>query len=376
MTVELCSQQKIIAAGQTSASPASPPNAANGSGSRISFGGGTGAASSYELEPSASGLRPPVGIDTHCDTLLRVVDGSRHLDRIPEGHLDLPRLAAGGVDVQFFAAYVAPEFKFHQALRRTLQLIDAFWREAELFPDRIQVILTAEDVTGFPQPGRLGAVLAVEGAEAVEDLPLLHVLFRLGVRCLSLTWNQRNLLADGAGEAKANGGLTRLGEEVVREMNCLGMLVDVSHLAERSFWDVLGASSQPVIASHSNCRALHDSPRNLSDEQLKALAGEGGVVGITLAPSLLGSGEVGLATVLDHIAHAARVAGVDHVGIGSDYDGISSTPTGLEGADTRGKVKKALLERGYALAEVEKIMGGNLLRVMQSVLPGQGNSIG
>lgn len=317
-----------------------------------------------------------VGIDTHCDTLLRVVGGARHLDHIPEGHLDLPRLAAGGVDIQFFAAYVGPEFKPHLALRRTLQLINAFWQEAELFPDRIKVILTAKDLDGFPRPGLLGAVLAVEGAEAVEDLSILHILFRLGVRCLSLTWNQRNLLADGAGEEKANGGLTRLGEEVVRQMDRLGMLVDVSHLAERSFWDVLEVSSQPVIASHSNCRALHDSPRNLSDEQLKALAARGGVVGITLAPGLLGTGEVGLDTVLAHIEHAAGVTGVEHVGIGSDYDGISTTPAGLEGADSRSKIKSALLERGYTPAEVEKIMGGNFLRVMRSVLPGQGKSSG
>lgn len=317
-----------------------------------------------------------VAIDTHCDTLLRLVDGARHLDHIPEGHLDLPRLAAGGVDIQFFAVYVEPEFKPYQAWRRTLHLIDTFWRETELFPDRIQVILTAEDLTAFPRPGRLGAVLAVEGAEAVEDLAVLRVLFRLGVRCLSLTWNQRNLLAEGAGEAKANGGLTRRGEEVVGEMNRLGMLVDVSHLAERSFWDVLEASSQPVIASHSNCRALCDTPRNLSDEQLKALAAAGGVVGITLAPSLLGTGQVGLDAVVAHISHAVRVAGLEHVGLGSDYDGISSTPAGLEGADSRSKIRRVLLERGYPPGEVEKIMGGNFLRVMQSILPRQGNSIG
>ncbi|MCL6639101.1 MAG: dipeptidase [Firmicutes bacterium] len=308
-------------------------------------------------------------LDAHCDTLTVLGPQERSLsERSAKGHLDLPRLALGGVRVQFFAAFIAPEFK-HAPVARALELIDRFYRELEQNAHLLHLVERAADIETALAAGKIAALLAVEGGEALGgELFVLRTLYRLGVRSLTLTWNGRNELADGVGEAAGGGGLTRFGKSVVREMNALGMLVDVSHLAERGFWDVLETSAHPVIASHSNCRALLDHPRNLNDRQLKALAEKGGVAGITFVPEFLAGEGASLEHVLDHIDHAVRVGGVESVGLGSDFDGVDSLPAGLDDCSLYPAITRGLVARGYGGREVEMILGGNFLRVIRQVL--------
>ena len=201
-----------------------------------------------------------------------------------------------------------------------------------IISDQVFLVQEKLDLEQIPDPTRIGILLSVEGGEILgENLFMLDIIFKLGVRALGLTWNQRNALADGVGEANTQSRLTRLGQEVIGRMNKLGMLIDVSHLNEAGFWHVLELSKDPITASHSCAKAFCDHPRNLTDEQLRALARQKGVVGVNFYPRFLK--ETGKATredVVRHIYHIAEVAGVETVGLGSDFDGISETPEGLE----------------------------------------------
>ena len=308
-------------------------------------------------------------LDAHCDTLTVLGGQERELGaRSARGHLDLPRLKQGGVRVQFFAAFIAPGFKWAPALR-ALELIDLYHRELKRNDALLLHVETAGDIERAAAAGKIAALLTVEGGEALAGaLSVLRALYRLGVRGLTLTWNGRNELADGVGESGGGGGLTGFGKSVVREMNDLGMLVDVSHLSEPGFWDVLEVSGQPVIASHSNCRALCDHPRNLSDGQIRALSKKGGVLGITFVPEFLGGREASLGHVLNHIEHAVKVGGVDAVGLGSDFDGTDNLPRGLADCAFYPEITRGLMERGYGEEPVRKILGGNFLRVLRQVL--------
>jgi len=211
----------------------------------------------------------------------------------------------------------------------------------------------------------------VEGGEAIqEDLALLRMLYRLGVRSMTLTWNQRNAIGDGAAE-NPNGGLSKFGLEVVAEMNRLGMLVDVSHLNWAGFWDVVKHSKAPVIASHSNARKLCNHPRNLDDDQIKALADNGGVMCITFVPAFLKPQNKRGASIQDiicHIDYVKKLVGPDHIGIGSDFDGTDEMPEGLENASKMPALAEALLLNGYRESEIEKILGGNILKLLECVL--------
>lgn len=307
-------------------------------------------------------------VDSHCDTLTAMPDEGRCLaGPSAKGQLDLSRLKKGGVNVQFFSAFIDPDYKL-TALHRALELIDLFYREIE---GNNNVVLHAKsmlDIEEALSSDKIAAFLSIEGGEALEgSLGILRLMYRLGVRSITLTWNGRNELGDGVGEEKTGGGLTRLGEEAVVEMNRLGMLVDVSHLSENGFWDVLSVSRQPVIASHSNCRALCNHPRNLNDQQIKALANQGGVMGITFVPDFLGDNP-SIAQVLAHIDHAIAVGGPDCVGIGSDFDGTGSLPTGLEDCSRLPAITSGLLERGYSENAIKKVLGGNFMRVIGQVI--------
>lgn len=315
--------------------------------------------------------------DTHCDTILEWVNRGRDLGvRSGEGHVDLPRLREGGVQVQFFACFIEPRYKPDRGLPRVLQLIDAIHRMVAAYPEQVAVATTSAEIAAIRQSGRIAAVISIEGGEAIGSgdeatlLSGLRSVYRLGVRCLSLTWNERNLLADGAGDARSGGGLSNLGAAVVAEMNRLRMIVDVSHLSERGFWDVMEVSQQPVLASHSCCWALHAHRRNLKDDQIRALAQAGGVVGINFYPDFLTAdpNQATLEHVLDHIEHALQVGGPDCVGLGADYDGIDTTPLGLEDATRYPALAEGLLRRGYSSDVVEKIMGGNHLRLFRQVV--------
>ncbi len=313
--------------------------------------------------------RDAVVLDAHCDTLYAIMEGQREdLGPSDIGHVDVPRLRAGGVDVQFFACWIPSEYKPDRGLKAALKLLDIAHLELERRED-ILLILSRADVDRARAEGKVGVLLSIEGGEAVEDdLAYLRTLYRLGVRSICLTWNQRNLLADGVAEAETGGGLTNLGREVVREMNRLGMIVDVSHLSEAGFWDVLEVSSHPVIASHSNARAVCPHPRNLSDDQIRALAQAGGVMGMNFSRLFVDPKRHTLERVLDHIDHVVELVGPEHVGLGSDFDGIDETPEGLEDVSRMGNITAGLLARGYDEESVRLILGGNFLRVMERVM--------
>lgn len=314
--------------------------------------------------------RRAIVIDAHCDSLLHVVNKGRHLgERSENGHLDFPRLTEGGVDVQFFAAYIEPEYKPDRALKRTLQLFDAFFKEIEKHPDQIRQVCNAKEIEQAKKDGVIGALLAIEGGEALNgDLSVLRILHRLGVRSIGLTWNERNDIADGVGEERTRGGLTNFGVDVVKEMNRLGILVDVSHLSEPGFWDVVEVSEKPFVATHSNAKGQCMHRRNLTDEQLRALAEKGGVTGMNFAPNFVKAGGATLDDLLDHIDYIKKRFTVDIIGLGSDFDGIENTPKGLEDSTCFPNITAGLFARGYKESEIEKILGGNFLRVIREVI--------
>jgi len=286
--------------------------------------------------------------------------------------VDLPRLMAGGVDLQVFALWVDPRQRRSGFTVRCLELLEAVRQAVDAHPDRLQLVETRRDLDEVQRSGKIGVLLSIEGGECLEgSLTALRAFRRLGVRALGLTWNLRNDLGDGVGQAESRGGLTAFGRQVVHELNRLGMVVDVSHLSEAGFWDVLEVSSQPVIASHSNARAVCDHPRNLTDAQIRALAQMGGVMGMNFCPEFVVSdGSPTVEDVVRHIDHIVSLVGPDHVGMGSDFDGIDGTPVGLEDVSRMPAITEALLARGYDEDSVRKIMGGNFLRVFQQVLPG------
>jgi membrane dipeptidase len=308
-------------------------------------------------------------VDTHADSLGAILDGARSLavtDDPPGGQADIPRLLTAGVTLQFFSCWVESAYKPERALARLLEYVDAFHTCVATDPRVVHV--SGLESLGVLESGppRLGAVLSVEGAEALgTDPAILRVLWLLGVRLLSLTWNQRNALADGAGEDPGGGGLSRAGRTMIAEMNRLHMVVDVSHLAAQAYWDVLGVSDEPPIASHSNCRALAPHPRNLSDAQMRALARAGGVQGITFVPAFLG-GAADRGRVVDHILHHLAVVGDDrHLGIGSDFDGVPTPVVGLEDATQWPQLLDDLAGRGLADDTVHRIAGGNFLALLR-----------
>ncbi|HEV8339635.1 MAG TPA: dipeptidase [bacterium] len=310
--------------------------------------------------------RDAVVVDLHADTLLDLAAGSRALDgSTPGGHIDLPRLRRGGVDVQVFAAFVHPR-EAAEGRRRVRELIAAFDRAMERHAGQVVPVRTVAEIEAAQRAGKIAAVLAVEnGGDAIGgDVDQVDQLYRAGVRMMGLTWNPANLLADGASESR-HGGLTPLGRRVVDQMQRLGMVIDVSHLSAQAFWEVLAASRGPIAATHSDAAAVHQHRRNLTDAQLRALAARGGVVGVNFYPPFLGAATVD--RVVAHIDHMVKVMGVDHVALGSDFDGITEVPAGLEDVSRLPALTGALLARGYRPEEVQKILGGNALRVFRQV---------
>lgn len=317
-----------------------------------------------------------VVIDAHCDTLQLIADqeyvfGERH----EAHHLDLPRMREGGITAQIFAVYVGPVYLPGQATNRALQLMDAFHQTLEAYPDDLRLVTQADDILAAKREDKVGMILGLEGAEALAgDLRVLRMMHKLGLRNLGLTWNFRNQAADGVGEERTGGGLTRFGVSLVEEMNRLGIVIDIAHLSPASVADVLAVSQAPIIASHANARALNDNDyrRNLTDAQLEKIAENGGVVGITFVPAFLDADPdmASLSSVADHMEHMMKVMGEDHVGLGSDFDGfrVYDRPIGLEDASKMPAITTELLRRGHSEATVQKILGGNFLRVFREVM--------
>ncbi|MHB1652741.1 MAG: dipeptidase [Desulfitobacteriaceae bacterium] len=309
-------------------------------------------------------------IDGHCDSLGDFSLGKRDLRSSTDRHWDLERARQGRVGLQFLAAYIESEYKPYQATWRGLQLIQAAQRFVAENSERVFLIRNRVDLTLLPALESTGILLSVEGGEILgESLFMLDIIYQLGVRALGLTWNQRNALADGTGEQDTNSRLTRLGQSVVKRMNELGMVIDVSHLNEPGFWHVLEISEQPVLASHSCAAALCPHPRNLTDDQLRELSRRGGLVGVNFFPTFLSSsGRADRKDVIAHIRHIAGVAGVETVGLGSDFDGISETPEGLEHAGKFPELIDDLAKEGFSKKEIEKICFGNFVRLLSNVI--------
>ena len=366
-------------------------------------------------------------IDTHNDMPSRILDDGYDPDvRHPpgfgktEGNTDFPRLVESGMTAEFMSAWIDAPYaeRAGASFARALQHIETIHAFVDRHPGRLLFATTAADVRRAKAEGKIAILIGVEGGHAIEgSLERLRDLYARGARYLTLTWNNGNAWAGSSiGEGGTRtGGLTPFGRDVVREMNRLGMLVDLSHVSDSTFYDAIAVSTMPVIASHSSARALSDVPRNMTDDQLRAIARNGGVVNVNFYSRFIDSryradiehveetvraaraaahaaGEDSAAAakrvsamrdslaaaiaptpfsvLIDHIDHIAKVAGVDHVGLGSDFDGVSALPMGMEDVTRLPRIAQALLDRGYSDDDVKKMLGGNMLRVMTRVLDG------
>ena len=353
-----------------------------------------------------------VGIDSHIDTIQRVMMGDDLGKRHDAGHVDFPRLREGEMHAAFFALWVPVFFRGAEAVRRTLDLRDAMQSVLDEHADQVELATTASDIERIVKAHKIAAFLTIEGGHSIDDdLHVLRTYYRLGIRSMTLTHARNTNWADSASDTPANNGLIDFGKDVVHEMNRLGMIVDLAHVSDKTFYDALAVTTKPLIVSHSSMRAISNVARNVSDEMLRALAKNGGVIGINFgmgfinqkdaealrsateteaeaplltgraldeyaaenALQLFGKRATVVATVediADHIDHAVKVAGIDHVGIGSDFDGIAGTANGLEDVSKMPSLIAALLNRGYRESEVKKILGQNHLRVIREVTCG------
>lgn len=356
-------------------------------------------------------------VDGHADTPQRLLfDTTFDIgSRQATGDVDLPRMRAGGLDAEFLSVWVPGTVTGPPAVERALRLIDSISEAARRHPQELVLARTASELRRAAGDHKIAALMGLEGGHMIDDdLGLLRDYFALGVRYMTLTHFMNNNWGDASTDKPAHNGLTTFGKDVVREMNRLGMMVDISHVSDKTFYDAIEVTTAPVIASHSSCRAISNHPRNMSDDMLRALAKNGGVVMInyeasflseeyrtaleklggdvvaqrdamekqcggdeacvTLATSrsnheLMESGQLPRVTwqkVIEHIDHAVKVAGIDHVGLGSDFDG-ATMPIGMEDASKLPRITDALLKKGYSEQDVGKILGGNILRVMEQV---------
>jgi len=318
-------------------------------------------------------MAQPKIIDAHCDTVGQFCPEKGDYDftvRNLSYHIDLPRLKEAGIKLQFFALYIKEEYKPVGSLAYCLRLLDSYYRTLQSCPGDLQTVYSWKELREVFDSTKIAGLLSVEGGEALEgEMAVLRMLFRLGIRSLGLTWNQENQLASGVGNESPDEGLKPFGKQVVKEMNNLGMLVDIAHINERGFFDVLKISRVPVVVSHANARALYDHPRNITDEQLRALREVDGVIGLTCCPYFIDAYEPTIDKLLDHYVHVAEVAGANHLGIGSDFDGIKEVMGGLEDVTGMPLLVEGLIRRGFNSDEIDKITHKNFLRVLEKALP-------
>lgn len=329
-----------------------------------------------ELAPLVDGHN-----DWAWDSRLRRDSSVDGLEGPVDGHTDLVRLRRGRVGAQFWSVFVEDEGHGAEAVRQTLEQIDWVHRLVEAHPDDLVLARSAADVETARASGRIACLIGAEGAHSIDDSPgALRMLAALGVRYLTLTHNRNSAWADSATDESAHGGLTGRGRSYVAELNRLGVLVDLSHVAPTTMHAALDVSTAPVIFSHSCCRALNDHPRNVPDDVLARLAANGGVVMLTFVPQFLSpafrtwhdGGRIGprpsvtVSTVADHVEHARRVAGVRHVGLGGDLDGVDLLPEGLQGADGYPALLTELARRGWTAADLAALAGANILRILRA----------
>lgn len=364
-------------------------------------------------------------IDMHEDTPQRFLDENYDIgstDPKDPDFISLDKASAGNLGAVFFSIWADPATNKGQFAKRSLELIDAVYEQAARHPDRMVVCFSAGDMERAHAGHKLAALMGIEGGHSIEsNLSLLRDFYRLGARYMTLTWRNTNEWADSSGDlddptVRHHGGLTDFGKTVVLEMNRLGMMVDISHVSDKTFWDTLAISKAPIIASHSSSRALIDNPRNITDDMLRAIAKNGGVANVNFDSGFLDQkfdqdfvARTGrmleaeqdffaarrsrgqavtsadtqsfesqwmnshplppapLKSLIDHIDHMVKVAAVDHVGLGSDYDGPGSLPTGIETALGLPRITQGLLDRGYSPNDIRKILGGNMVRVLTDV---------
>jgi membrane dipeptidase len=373
--------------------------------------------SDSSISPQARELHfSSIVIDTHDDTTQRLLDpkfdlGARHTD----GGIDIPRMREGGLSAIFFSIYIPGSIAGPPAVQRALDQIAAVREAVARHPNDLVLCTTAAEIRDAKAHNRIAVLMGVEGGHMINDsLANLDKFYALGVRYMTLTHMLNTDWADSSTDKPAHNGLSDFGKQVVREMNRLGMMVDVSHVSDKTFYDVLATSSAPVIASHSSCRALCNAPRNMTDDMIKALAAKGGVIQINYHVGFLdqkfqdvqknnaqlgkeieaeskkrcGNNEacqlieadkvvremvaegklprVDWSEIIDHIDHAVKLVGADHVGLGSDFDG-ADMPYGMEDASHLPQITNALLAKGYSASDIRKILGGNTLRLMQDV---------
>jgi len=358
-------------------------------------------------------------VDTHADVLLQVLRGADISKRLDFGHVDLFRLKEGGVDVQVFAVWPDPQkYGNGEMYNQSNRMIDAIDKIVANNPDKVEITRNPSEIEKAIQSDKIAIFIGVEGGSAIEnDMQKLQQLYDRGVRYLGLTWNNSPDWATAAKDEESTGykgekGLTAFGKSVIKKMNELGMIVDVSHSGERTFYDVLEITTKPIIASHSCVRALANHYRNLTDDQLRALAKNGGVVFINFYPGYLDvefdrkydklqddsksyldsirqsypgnylqyrkirkeyllektdSYRPNLSIIVDHMDYIINLVGDDYVGLGSDFDGISITPKGIEDVSEMPNITKEMVARGYSEERIRKILGGNFVRVFKEV---------
>jgi membrane dipeptidase len=371
---------------------------------------------SESVSPRARQLHfSSIVIDTHDDTTQRLI--WEHFDlghRDASGNIDIPRMREGGLGAIFFSIWLPGTITGQEAVKQALEQIDAVREQVRLHSKDLMLATTAADIRRAHAEGKIAALMGVEGGHMIaSDLGVLRKYAALGVRYLTLTHSVNDEWADSSTDKAAHNGLTDFGKDVVRELNRLGVMVDISHVSDKTFYDALAVSQGPMIASHSSCRALCDAPRNMSDDMIRALAAKGGVIQINyhvgflsqefrdaankseelkaanaemqkrcgpneacqilegerLTRRLVAEGKlprVSWGKIIEHIDHAVKVGGVDHVGLGSDFDG-SNLPYGMDDASHLPQITDALLKQGYSEGDVQKILGGNTLRVMEQV---------
>ncbi|MFA0783682.1 dipeptidase [Fervidibacter sacchari] len=300
--------------------------------------------------------------DAHNDSLTEREDLEALTSRLSDGHWDLVRFAEGGGRWQIAAIFTPPRFSGIEALAYALNHLERALDWVEQHRDKVRLILNKRDLK---DDGRIGILLSLEGASPIAGrVEFLRLLFRLGIRCLTLTWNHRNELADGVGVGDAAGGLTEAGKAVIAECERLGIAVDVSHLSERSFWDLMRVATKPVFASHSNFRSLCDHPRNLTDEQAEAIADKGGVICLTFVPAFVGGD---LAQFVRHYFHGVELIGEKALGLGSDFDGCKNPV--LPDASAFPQLAQVLRQSGVSSSALKSLFHANLLRYFRKILP-------
>ncbi len=347
--------------------PSAPPSTAPSSESTTTTGS-AGLLPNTANQPLHQRL---VIVDTHVETPLLISENQIKL-RDNNGQVSLEKLRLGGVNVVFFSIFVNPYRYKNMAKSQADFIIKAFKKELEANQDWVELASSHEDIERIIKSGKIAALMGMEGADPIgESLDNLNYFYKQGVRYLGPTWSTHTLMADSSGPATPRWkGLSKFGKMAVERMNTLGMLIDVSHLSDAAFYDVIKESKQPIIATHSGVDGVLKSARNLSDDMLKLITINGGTVGIIFyPPHLEKTGKATTASVVKHIDHAIKVMGENHVGLGSDFDGLDRPPpSGLKDASEMPNLVNALKDKGYSEERIEKVLGGNFMRVFEKVL--------